>query len=252
MITRLEDFLGTRLEGLFKRAFPRPLEPSDLARALHKQMLKQRLKSIKYTYVPNFYLLRLHPGDYQNFAPYQHSLLGELAEFLEKKAKERNLYLIKPLEIKLDCDEQIPQGKIKVFGRLQEGLDRIEENISDEENMDTRIYQPGFAEKASELSASQWVLEVTEGVDKGKSFTLTKYRNIIGRNASAEVSLLDPAVSRYHAQLELLGQQVLLTDLGSTNGTMYQGQPVESVLLDSGEKFQIGNSTIVLREYGHD
>lgn len=252
MITRLEDFLGTRLEGLFKRAFPRPLEPSDLARALHKQMLKQRLKSIKYTYIPNFYLLRLHPGDYQNFAPYQQSLLGELAEFLEKKAKERNLHLIKPLEIKLDCDEQVPQGKIKVFSRLQEGLDRIEENIFDGENMDTRIYQPGFAEKANELNTSQWVLEVTAGVDKGKSFPLTKYRNIIGRNAGAEISLLDPAVSRYHAQLELLGQQVLLTDLGSTNGTIYQGQPVDSVLLDSGEEFQIGNSTIVLQEYGDD
>lgn len=253
MISRFEDFLGSRLEGIFRRAFPRPLEPSDLARALHKHMLKQRLKSIKYTYVPNFYLIRLHPRDYQNFAPYQHSLLGELAEYLEKKAKERHLYLIKPLEIKLDCDAQITQGKIKVFGRLQEGLSRLEKNHSGENgDGDTRVYHRGFVVGETEREVSRWVAEVTEGVDRGKSFVLTKYRNIVGRNPSAEVNLLDPAVSRYHAQLELLGQQVLLTDLGSTNGTIYRGQPVDSVLLETGEEFQVGHSRIALREYGHD
>lgn len=253
MISRLEDFLGTRLEGIFRRAFPRPLEPSDLARALHKQMLKQRLKSIKYTYVPNFYLIRLHPRDYQNFAPYQHSLLGELAEYLEKKAKERNLYLIQPLEIKLDCDPHIAQGKIKVFGRLQEGLGGLEKNNSGEEiDEDTRIYQRGWLNREAGLDTSRWLVEVVEGVDKGKTIALSKYRNIIGRNPSADINLLDPAVSRYHAQLELLGQQVLLTDLGSTNGTVYRGQPVDSVLLEAGEEFQVGNSRIVLREYSHD
>lgn len=253
MISRFEDFLGTRLEGIFRRAFPRPLEPGDLARALHKQMLKQRLKSIKYTYVPNFYLIRLHPRDYQSFAPYQHSLLGELGEYLEKKVKERNLYLIKPLDIKLDCDAEIPPGKIKVFGRLQEGLDSLEKNYSREDNDgDTRIFQRGWVEKELEPVLLRWMVEVTEGVDKGKSFVLAKYRNVIGRNPSADVSLLDPAVSRYHAQLELLGQQVLLTDLGSTNGTIYRGQPVDSILLETGEEFKVGNSTILLREYGHD
>ncbi|NLL18790.1 MAG: DUF3662 domain-containing protein [Clostridia bacterium] len=246
MINRFEDFLGARLEGLFKGAFPRPLEPGDLAKALHKQMLQQRLKSIKYVYVPNFYLIRLNPRDYQNFASYQQSLTGELADYLTKKAKERNLYLLQPLEIKLDYDVQVPQGKITVFGRLQEGPAGTDQNPVES---DTLIYQQGSAIKPKETVTHQWSVEVLEGVDKGQSFLLAKSRNLVGRQIGADISLLDPSVSRHHAQIEVLPNQVLLTDLGSTNGTYYQGHPIDTVLLNPGDVFQVGNTGLVLQEY---
>lgn len=248
MITRFEDFLGTRLEGLFKRAFPRPLEPGDLAKALHKQMLRQRLKSIKYVYVPNFYLVRLNPRDYQNFASYQQALVKELADYLKKKARERNLHLLTPLEIKLDYDSHVPQGKIAVFGRLQEGLASTsnEQNIDE---MDTLVYHQGGSIPVTETDNYTWVVEVVEGVDKGQSFPLVKTRNLIGRQVTAEISLLDPSVSRHHAQIEVLPSQVLLTDLGSTNGTFHQGKPVDTVLLNPGDRFQVGNTSLVLQEF---
>lgn len=247
MITKIEDFLGARLEGLFKRAFPRPLGPSDLAKALFKQMLQQRLKSVKYVYVPNYYLIRLNPRDYRNFASYQQSLTGELADYLTRKAKERSLYLLPPLEIKLDYDAQIPQGKIAVFSRLQEDA---EESGQSEADPDTLIYHRGSLAKLKETVTCQWSVEVLEGVDKGQSFPLTKSRNLVGRQPGAEVSLLDPSVSRHHAQIEILPNQVLLTDLGSTNGTYFQGQPVDTVLLQPGDKFQVGKTGLMLQEHG--
>ncbi|NLC77412.1 MAG: DUF3662 domain-containing protein [Clostridia bacterium] len=252
MITRFEDFLGTRLEGLFKRAFPRPLEPGDLAKALYRHMLRQRLKSIKYVYAPNFYLLRMNPRDYQGFASYQQALVRELADYLEKKARERNLHLLTPLEIKLDYDPQVPQGKIAVFGRLQEGLDSAANHEQGIEEMDTLVYHQGGAIQKKDTVYYSWLVEVVEGVDKGQSFPLVKSRNLIGRQATAEISLLDPSVSRHHAQIEVLPHQVLLTDLGSTNGTYCQGKPVDTVLLSPGDRFQVGNSTLELQENGYD
>lgn len=256
MIARFENFLESGLEGLFKKAFPRPLEPNDLAKALYKQMMEQRLKSIKYVYVPNYYLIRLNPLDYQGFVSYQRSLLGELAEHLEKKANDRQYHLLQPLEIQLDFDNEIPKGRIRVFGRLQEVprvsvsdneiLPQSNENI---EQGNTIVYSQGTGKDLSGNNY-QWAVEVTEGLDKGKFFPLTKFRNLIGRQVHAEVSLLDPGVSRHHAQLEILPLQVLLTDLGSTNGTLYEGEVVETALLDVGDEFRIGNTNLSLQEIG--
>lgn len=247
MITRFEDFLGNRLEGLFRGAFPRSLEPGDLAKALYRKMMQQRLKSVKYIYVPNFYLIRLNPRDYQKFASYQKSLTGELADYLTRKAKERKLYLLQPLEIKLDYDIQVPQGKITVFSRLQEvPAETDQEPVPS----DTLVYHQGSGVKFKEATGCQWSLKVVEGVDKGQSFLLTKGRNLVGRQTGAEVSLLDPSVSRHHAQIEVLSNQVLLTDLGSTNGTYYQGHPVDTVLLSPGDRFQVGNTDLMLQENG--
>jgi hypothetical protein len=76
----------------------------DLAQSLWKQMLKQRLQSIKKVYVPNYYLIRLHPDDLEQLVSIQKALTKELAEYLEQKAAERRLSLVGPVQINLDWD----------------------------------------------------------------------------------------------------------------------------------------------------
>lgn len=253
MITRFEDFLETRFEGFFKKSFPRQLTPNDLARALYKHMLHQRLKSIKYVYAPNYYLLRLNPRDYQSFAPYQHSLLAELADYLAKKAEERQLHLLQPLEIKLDFDKEIPLGKIKVFGRLQEEIGEQSSFGLASGDEDTLIYQKELEESVNEgENKPQYAIDVVAGVDEGKSFPLIKHRNLIGRQIKGEITLKDPSVSRHHAQLEILPQYVLLTDLDSTNGTWYKNEPADMVLLYPEATFQVGNTVLMLRSHVDD
>lgn len=255
MITRFESFLESGFEGLFKRAFPRTLTPGDLARALFKQMLQQRLKSIKYIYVPNYYLIRLHPKDYQSFVSYRNSLIEELTEYLTKKADERQFHLMEELEIHLDYDIQIPQGQIKIFGKLQEASylkkqksSKHEVNIEENGEGNTLIYslEAGAEEKID--TAPKWLLVTKEGVDKGKVFDLKEGRNLVGRQRDAEIGLLDPSVSRYHAQLEISTQHILLSDLGSTNGTLYNGEMITTTILSSGSEFQVGNTTMFLKE----
>jgi serine phosphatase RsbU (regulator of sigma subunit) len=63
----------------------------------------------------------------------------------------------------------------------------------------------------------------------------------IGRAAPADIILEGGTVSRRHCRLELAGDSILLSDLGSTNGTFVNGEPVASpVALQDGAIISVG------------
>ena len=56
----------------------------------------------------------------------------------------------------------------------------------------------------------------------------------------AAVVLDDPDVSRRHARLEIVDDQLVLTDLGSTNGTYVNDARVTRQVLVPGDRMRIG------------
>lgn len=68
----------------------------------------------------------------------------------------------------------------------------------------------------------------------------------VGRAPDSGVSLPDdPRVSRKHAQISVAEGQVLLTDLGSSNGTTVDGVPVSgTVPVEAGSRIQVGDAEI--------
>jgi len=63
---------------------------------------------------------------------------------------------------------------------------------------------------------------------------------VIGREPSCDIEIPDRQVSRQHARINLTPNGILLEDLGSKNGTQYNGLPMEtSVLLADGDIIQI-------------
>ena len=63
---------------------------------------------------------------------------------------------------------------------------------------------------------------------------------IIGRDPACDLRLDHPTVSRQHARLDVWGSQHVLLDLGSTNGTFVNGQPIQRLVLPVGARVQIG------------
>ena len=61
---------------------------------------------------------------------------------------------------------------------------------------------------------------------------------------------LDPDKKPKEIDVDFDGAQVVLTDLGSTNGTMVNGQRVSAVALNPGDMIQIGTTTLTFRVYG--
>ncbi len=77
-------------------------------------------------------------------------------------------------------------------------------------------------------------------------FPLGRLRITIGRSARNDLCIPDPFASRVHAEVRREGEEYLLQDLGSANGTLYNGATVEgAVHLTSGGRIQIGETEIV-------
>ena len=83
------------------------------------------------------------------------------------------------------------------------------------------------------------------GHDAGKTFPIEKPRMVVGR-AGADVELSDAEISRSHAAVEVDGDSVTVFDLGSTNGTYFGGERVESAPLDHYGEFEVGGTTLML------
>ncbi|MGH7329113.1 MAG: FHA domain-containing protein, partial [Polyangiaceae bacterium] len=71
----------------------------------------------------------------------------------------------------------------------------------------------------------------------------------VGRNASCQLSLDDPLVSRRHALLVVSGNQVTVQDLGSRNGVLVNGERIEGVVtITEGDRILIGAQEMTLVE----
>lgn len=77
-------------------------------------------------------------------------------------------------------------------------------------------------------------------------FPLGRLRITLGRSARNDLCIPDPFASRVHAEVRREGDEYLLQDLGSANGTLYNGATVEGVVhLTAGGRIQIGETEIV-------
>src|SRR3954447_2888705 len=88
-------------------------------------------------------------------------------------------------------------------------------------------------------------LEFRSGADTGKRVQVQGSRFTVGREGAVNLVVPDPKVSRNHAYFQDLGNgSVALYDLGSSNGTFVNGQPVTQtgVTLSGNEQIQFGDT----------
>jgi hypothetical protein len=102
--------------------------------------------------------------------------------------------------------------------------------------------QPGWGGGYQQLTAS---ISLDDG--SGRSFQLTEGSHVIGRGQDSSFRLPDTGVSRRHVEISWDGQTATLSDLGSTNGTTVNGNPVQTWQLSDGDVIRVGHSSLVFR-----
>src|SRR5205814_5656056 len=90
-----------------------------------------------------------------------------------------------------------------------------------------------------------YALRFISGKYQGGEFPLRMDREIIiGRSSDLDMVLVEDMVSRKHAKIATTSGQVIIQDLGSTNGTFVNGEKIKKVLLKEGDRILIGTSII--------
>jgi pSer/pThr/pTyr-binding forkhead associated (FHA) protein len=91
------------------------------------------------------------------------------------------------------------------------------------------------------------ILEIVEGDDAGRQTPLEGPIEI-GREGSTGLPIDDEQASRRHARVTAEGDHALVEDLGSTNGTYLNGQPIEGQrTLRPGDRLRVGLTIFELR-----
>jgi diguanylate cyclase (GGDEF)-like protein len=120
------------------------------------------------------------------------------------------------------------------------------QNINDDESSRTRSRQ-GLKPTKSAQKERRPALVSLRGELMAVPIPLERDEVIIGRALEADVRLNDSRVSRLHARIttEQDGESAdnttyRIADLGSTNGTLVNGEPITDVFLNDGDKIEIG------------
>jgi hypothetical protein len=253
----LRDFerrLEGAVEGLFARAFRSEVQPVELGKRLVREVEDGRAVGVNRVYVPNVYTYELSVGDRERFADYEVALAQELAALAVDTARERGWGMLGPARIEFETGEDLEVGRFRLSSRVE----------ADQQERD-------YAAAAAGPAAAQPVgphtamlpgqrprpkvnapasLVLIQGGQPIRTWPLATAELTIGRAEQSDIPLADPGVSRSHARVVREGDDFIVEDLRSTNGTEVNGQPIRRRRLANGDMLKLANSTLRFRREG--
>ncbi|NLE71599.1 MAG: FHA domain-containing protein [Actinomycetales bacterium] len=90
------------------------------------------------------------------------------------------------------------------------------------------------------LPPTSALLVVQRGPSAGARFLLDADRTVAGRSPDADIFLDDVTVSRKHVEFVREGDEFVVRDVGSLNGTYVNRDRIERAVLKAGDEVQIG------------
>jgi len=121
--------------------------------------------------------------------------------------------------------------------------------LEDDDTLILRLLQQGSVEglPSGRRAARIWLLDPS-GQQVERATEVMEDLTIIGRKEDCAIVLPSNTVSRHHAQIRREEGSYLLSDLGSTNGTLLNGEPVigEEPLTDRDE-IGVGTYRLIFR-----
>jgi hypothetical protein len=100
-------------------------------------------------------------------------------------------------------------------------------------------------DRATETVEARHFLILTEPGGARRWLVVGQAALTIGRSAPADIVIADDVISRVHCRIEPVGDNLQVTDLGSTNGTFVDGRRIgEPTPLKSGTLFHLGDRAI--------
>ena len=247
----LEILLKKYWEGMFRKSAG-SVQPVEVARALVREMSDKRRVSVSRVYAPNVFTVCLGSVDFEQTAPLQPALAGELEEHVMVQAEEKGFTLIGQPSVAFEEDQALESGVLKIlssFNAAAEGGPKTgpgeEPNAGSTGELLRIDHTMIFGKKETdEQEPTGQYLTVVQGPDTGKIFSLNVGQQsfVIGRKMTNNIYLTDINASREHAQVEWRDGALVIRDLKSRNGTYVNGKRIEEQQIGPDDLIQIGEN----------
>jgi hypothetical protein len=254
VLQRFEKRLEGLVEGAFAKVFKGVVHPVEILNAMQREAEAHKaILAGGRTLVPNRYVIDLSPYDHSRLAPYAAALAQELAQSQAEFIGEQGWTVYGDVIVEIERGEGLDTGMFRVTAEVYTG--------GHEPAPAPSAYDPGpgyapYGQAPGGYPQPGAPAGATGGrnarlvSNDGRTYPLSVGSTVIGRGDQANLRLPDVGISRRHARLDFDGGQVVLTDLGSTNGTQVNGQKVAAVALNPGDMIQIGTTTLTFRVDG--
>ena len=251
VLQRFEKRLEGLVEGAFAKVFKGVVHPVEILNAMQREAEAHKaILAGGRTLVPNRYVIDLSPYDHSRLAPYAAALAQELAQSQAEFIGEQGWTVYGDVIVEVERGDGLDTGMFRVTAEVYTGGDVAPAPAPYEAPHQYQQYDQGpYGAPPGPVGAGPGRSARLVAND-GRSYPLSIGSTIIGRGDQANLRLPDVGISRRHARLDFDGAQVVLTDLGSTNGTMVNGQRVSAVALNPGDMIQLGTTTLTFRVDG--
>ena len=250
LLSDFEDRIASAIEGLFAGAFRSPVQPVEIAKALARAMDDRKAVGVGKIYAPHAFTVALSPGDDATLGRLRATLEGELATFLVGHAAERGYHLAARPVIEFTVHDELKVGRFRVAASNAPPAPAEEPPAGPPAVVPPPgpLATSGAPDPApATMPAPDTLATVTvSGVEH--DVVLSGDRVSVGRLAACGITLSDANVSREHAAFVREGAGWSIEDLGSTNGTLLNGERTEWARLRDGDRITIGTTELIYHE----
>jgi hypothetical protein len=214
LLDNFEKGLERAVNGAFAKTFKSGLQPLEITSALRRELdTKAAVLARDRVLVPNRFVVNLAPGDFERMNSLGSGLIDELTGLVQSHATAQHYSFAGGISITLTRNDRQTEGTVEI----------------DSENA---------------AGAVVWLPVVDVN---GKRHRLEHSRTVIGRGSDADITVDDTSISRKHVEILWDGTRAQVNDLGSTNGSLLNGERVSKALLPPDSVIDIGRTHIVFR-----
>ena len=233
LLDNLEQRLDRIVNGSFSKAFKSEVQPVELGAALQQEIDNRADTITGQTVVPNIFIIELGSVDHERLETYFETQSVELGALADAYSSEQRYTTVDSAHISFDLDSELETG---VFRIRSTAAKRPADVIA--ASLVAQDATPQVPLTSFTPEATPYLTSIT-----GEEFKITKSVTNIGRGVEADIQIDDTSVSRLHCAI-VLGSEVLVRDLGSTNGTVVDGARATESILRDGSIIKVGNITL--------
>lgn len=247
------------IERFFERLFERPaarlfrarVQPVQIQRRIERAMESDRRPIAERTIVPSRFIVHLHPADLAGFGETAGGLAADLADLALSFARANKYTLAERPRVDLLADPEMDRADVRVEARHASAGERERAGKpADTPEVADRGDPPDLAATAvftkPRSRAPRAVLRSVDPDGRVREVAVEGSVLTIGRADDNDLVARDLRVSRHHGRIVGRRGTLVYIDLGSTNGSRVNGEPVSEVVLGIGDRLEVGDTAIVV------